>query len=598
MAVAGLAFMNAWAVIERAYRRPLGWLSRRLRFGFYPLLAVAMLGWLAWDAQHARALDAAEDAVFDQIIGWRPIEPVPSGRTVVVAIDDCSIDWYRARGEGGWPWSRERHADLLDALDRAGVRAVGIDILFADRAPADPAGDALLEAVADAGDGRFVFAASRLHAGSDALSAQHAAEVPGAFPLAADAAGPGPRVALLQPYGKAMASHSGLVNIGRGRDGLLRDAHLYQAVGDWALPGLALRVAQAADADTAAAVAARGGALRIDWRQRSQLPYASAADVIEGRPVCGRVLPPLDGVVALVGHAAAGINDSKPTPVDMAMPGVAILAEAVEALVDHGWIRMPPGWLKYALASILVLLSCLVFWRGEPHQDVDPVFFGLNLALGAVAFAGLTFLGWFIDIFASLAYGALCFGLCRGYAAVQRAHAAGNADYRHDYDPDARPWLLLARLRFEADPSLTPRQALRARREYRRRLRRFVHASDRMVMIEGVVERKHWLAALLDDLVLLTWSGASEAEVRERAKHDLDALHAMLDASGERLEGRARVLACVDASAIGDPEGGRDGRRLRLRALLGQDLDRLPHWPLSADNPLSSMRPAPEEGTP
>src|SRR5690606_1732001 len=126
-----------------------------------------------------------------------------------------------------------------------------------------------------------------------------------------------------------------------------------------------------------------GGVLRIDWRQRSPLPYASAADLLEGAPVCGEAIPPLEGAVVLVGHAAAGINDSKPTPVDMAMPGVVILAEATEALVHGTWIRMPPGWLKYALAACLVLLSCLVFWRGEPHQDVDPLFVGLNLVLVA-----------------------------------------------------------------------------------------------------------------------------------------------------------------------------------------------------------------------
>ena len=61
---------------------------------------------------------------------WRPIEPEPSGRVVVVEIDDCSIEHFRALGEGGWPWSRQRHADLLDQLDRAGVRAVGYDVLF------------------------------------------------------------------------------------------------------------------------------------------------------------------------------------------------------------------------------------------------------------------------------------------------------------------------------------------------------------------------------------------------------------------------------------------------------------------------------------
>ena len=295
MAGASVRFMDAWAVVERGYRRPLAWCSQRLGFAFYPLLALVMIGALAWDWQHGRSLADAEDAVFDRVISWRPFEPVPSGRTAVIEIDDCSIEYYRARGEGGWPWSRERHADLLDALDRAGVRAAGIDILFADRAQSDPAGDALLDAVAAAGDGRFIFAATRLHPDFDGSAALRAAHVPGAFRLHPDATMPGPGVAMIQPYGDAMARHSGLVNIQRGSDGVLRDARLYEAAGGWAMPALALRLAQAGGADARAAVAARGGELRINWRERSHLPFASAADLIEGSPICGRALPPLEG---------------------------------------------------------------------------------------------------------------------------------------------------------------------------------------------------------------------------------------------------------------------------------------------------------------
>ncbi|HZW19604.1 MAG TPA: CHASE2 domain-containing protein [Luteimonas sp.] len=598
MAAASLAFIDAWAVVERGYRRPLSWFARHLRYAFYPLLAVAMVGWLAWDWHHGRSLDAAEDAIFDNVISWRLAEPAPSGRTVVVEIDDCSIEYYRARGEGGWPWPRERHADLLDALDRAGARAAGFDVLFMDPSPDDPGGDALLEAMATGGKGRFLFAASRLHPDFDAAATLRAADVPGAFGLVPDAAPPGPRVALARPYGTAMARHAGLVNIRRGSDGMLRDVRLYEAAGDWALPSLVLRLAQAAGTDTAAALSARSGDLRVNWREHSHLPYASAADIIEGKPVCGRTLPPLRGVVAVVGHTAAGVEDAKPTPVNMAMPGVEVLAEAVEALVADTWIRMPPGWLKYALATLLVLLSTFVFWRGEPHKDVDPAFFGANLLLVAGAFAGLTWLGWFVDIFASLGYGALCFGLCRGYATVQRKRTAGNVDYVREYDPVAQPWLLLVRLRFEAEPSLPRQQARRRRREYRRVLRRFLYRGEGIVLIEGVVERKHWLQAILDDTVLLLWHGESEAGVRARARRDLDALHAALDRNGERLDHDSRVLACASAMRIGGDDIPAGDRRRRLRALLGQDLDRLGEWPLAADNLPVSRNPPREEHDP
>src|SRR5690606_22886403 len=194
------------------------------------------IAWLAWDWSHGRSLDAAEDAIFDQVLRWRPIEPTPSGRVVVVEIDDCSIEYFRSLGEGGWPWSRDRHADLIDRLDRAGVRGAGFDILFADPSVQDPQGDRLLDEMARAGDGRFLFAASRLHPDFDARATLSADTAPGAYPGTPRATSPGPPVALQLPYGAAMATHSGLVNVDRAGDGVVRDVRLYLEVGGWNIP--------------------------------------------------------------------------------------------------------------------------------------------------------------------------------------------------------------------------------------------------------------------------------------------------------------------------------------------------------------------------
>ncbi len=157
LAYAGERFMRGWAVVERAYRRPLSRFALRLKFSFYPVLAVAALGWFGWDWTHEQSLNAAENAVFDRVVNWRPVEPVPSGQVVVVEIDECSIEYFRNRGQGGWPWNRQKHADLLDKLDRAGVALVGYDILFADPAQEDRPGDGVLDDIARGGEGRFLF---------------------------------------------------------------------------------------------------------------------------------------------------------------------------------------------------------------------------------------------------------------------------------------------------------------------------------------------------------------------------------------------------------------------------------------------------------
>lgn len=570
MAWLGFGFVSSWGAVERSYRRPYAKLALRLRFAFYPLLALVALSWLTWDFQHDRNLASAENAIFDQVIKLRPFEPVPSGKVAVVEIDDCSIEYYRRNGEGGWPWSRQRHADLLDALDRAGVRAVGYDIEFIEASRSDPLADATLEAMAEGGGGRFVFGSTRPPAQfADSDNTIAVSQAPGAFALHPQAAQPGEGIVLLLPYGKSMARYSALLDVDRDDDGLIRDIKLRREYGDWALPSISLRLAAFASGRAAASFPE---SVRINWRLHHQLPYVSAVDLIEGAPICNTKgpQPDLAGRVVMVGYTAAGLSDAKPTPVNAAMPGVEVHAEAVEALLSGSAIWMPPAGFKYLLAALLVLLTGFVFWRGEPSWDMDAIFIAGNLVLVIAAFVGLSAFGVFFDIFAALAFASLVFGLCRSYAAAQRGHAIGNDDYRPQFDPAHDRWLALARLRFVPDPGLGEAVLGRRVREYRRRLRGFLYRGSSAVLIEGIVEYKHWLWESLLDINVLMWSGPDKATVAATAHRELLALRAYLAGEDDILpdDGSVRVASLVSA-AVGDDESIAE-TRARVCSVLGQ----------------------------
>src|SRR5690606_12812592 len=146
-------------------------------------------------------------------------------------------------------------------------------------------------------------------------------------------------------------------NFGRSDDSIVRDVPLRDVVGGWAIPTLPVLLAARVQGRAASAYPAQ---VRVNWRKHSQLPYASAANLLAGEPVCrapGSSLPDLKGAVALVGYTAAGISDTKPTPLNPAMPGVEVWAEATEALLHDSAIWMPPTALKYLLAALLVMLT-------------------------------------------------------------------------------------------------------------------------------------------------------------------------------------------------------------------------------------------------
>ena len=581
LAALGYAFLKLWTHVDRSYRRPASWVAFRLKFAFYPLLALGAVGWLAWDWSHDRSLDAAENAIFDRVIRWRIVEPQPSGRVVVVEIDECSIEYFRARGQGGWPWSRQRHADLLDQLDRAGVRAVGYDVLFADPSQEDPAGDLTLEAVAKGGAGRFLFASTRLHPDFDAGAPLRASQAPGAFAVAAPAQSD-PPLALLLPFGASMAHFSGVINVTRNEDGVIRDVPLREQAGNWAVPSLPLRLAATAAARRSDEF---GGTVRPNWRADSRLPHVSAADLLAGAPVCrqrGEPLPALADRVVLVGYTAAGLNDAKPTPIDPVMPGVEVLAEATEALVAGSGIRTPPTGLKYLIAAIFTLLTTFAFFRGEPANDIDSIFVATNLLLLGAAFVGLTFFGFFFDVFASIGFVSLTFGLCRMYAGVQRGRAVGNGDFLAEFDPRQDRWLAIARLRFVVDPGFGPAAAARRRREYRRRLRRFLYAGSDAVMFEGVVERKSWLHEALSDLMILVWHGPSGQAARDAASRDLARLERELAEQDARLPDDGEVLVAIACVEVDETAGVADASgRATLRDLLGRVLAAADERPLA-----------------
>ena len=596
LATLGDVFMRSWSKVERSYRRPFSRVAFRLKFAYYPLLALLALGWLAWDWTHERSLNDAENAIFDRVVNWRPMEPTPSKQVVIVEIDECSIEYFRARGEGGWPWSRQRHADLLERLDQEGARIVGYDVLLMDPSREDPGGDESLEAMALGGEGRFVFASTRMHPDYDAGATLRASQAPSAFAAVPEPASD-PPVALLLPYGPAMAAHSAIVNVSRNEDGILRDMPLYEPAGDWALPSLPLRLAAAA---TNRPPQSFGASVRPNWREDTRLPRVSAADLLGAKgPVCRPTAEPpprLEGAVVLVGYTAAGLNDAKPTPVDAVMPGVEVLGEATEAIVAGSAIRVPPAWIKYVIAEILVALTAFVFFRGEPHNDIDSLFVATNVILLGAAFIGLSFFAYVFDVVAAAGFVSLFFGLCRIYAKIQRGRAVGNGDYLPDFDPVRDRWLAVARLHFVPDAGLDAKSVVRRRREYRRRVRRFLYAGTDAVMLEGIVEEKTWLHDALSDLVVLMWHGESEADAREAASRDLARLERSLAEQDARLPDDGTVRLAFATGEIARSAGESDGQPLLpLHVLIGRVLASATEWPL-AQRSIDALEPAAAKG--
>jgi adenylate cyclase len=129
---------------------------RDLKLCGLALLVMSMFAWAHLGALDIPWLRRLELAALDLQIRLRGRQP-PGPETVIVMIDEQTIEEL-----GRWPVPRGKMAELVNTLHRAGAKAIGIDILFAEHesttvADANARGEyaddaALARAIADAGN--------------------------------------------------------------------------------------------------------------------------------------------------------------------------------------------------------------------------------------------------------------------------------------------------------------------------------------------------------------------------------------------------------------------------------------------------------------
>jgi adenylate cyclase len=326
---------------------------------------------------------------------------VRSHLPVIVDIDDKSLAEY-----GQWPWPRYRVALLLGLLKNAGVRAVGLDILFAEPDRTSPsvltgqmyrdlkievAVTGLPEALRDydqvlantLAQGPFALGyyfdfvetrnKSAMQGVLPALSLS-VMRAPGAVELETCLPRPDHPVTPL-PTLLAAAPAAGFFNTQADRDNILRRTPLILAYKGKVYPSLALATFMKAFGIKGATVSLFPGGVEslvlsgealgrrvvpLDASGRLVLkyrgaggtfPHVSAADILAGRIAPGE----LSGKIVFIGTSAAALRDLRATPLDRAMPGVEVHATIVDMLASGDFLARPQWATGAELVATVVL---------------------------------------------------------------------------------------------------------------------------------------------------------------------------------------------------------------------------------------------------
>jgi len=301
-----------------------------------------LLSWLVLAALTSLALAALtasplttrlDNILYDRLqrASARPVDP----SILIVGVDERSL-----RALGAWPWSRARHAEMIDRLTQAGAKAIVYDVLFSQPAP-DPADDAAL-------------AAAIARSGKVYLPQFLEAEGPdGGAPTLV---GPLPELA-------RGAAGVGLAHVRFDTDGVVRRMAPFEADGPGLAPDLMTVVHRATKAFDAPD-ATRGAS------QTLLVPFAGPPDryrQIAFSSVLAGEIPPglIAGRTVFVGLTAPGLGPAFPTPVTpdaASMTGVQLQASVLDGLRSGEMVR-PAGLASrtvFALSLLWLLLAGLL----------------------------------------------------------------------------------------------------------------------------------------------------------------------------------------------------------------------------------------------
>ena len=330
----------------------------------------------------------------------------PSGRVVVVAIDDRSLKEF-----GQWPWPRYRIAQLLDRIKIGQPSAVGLDILFPETDRTSPCH--LQEAMArdfnvhirfeglpeNLLDNDRILASALLSGhyavGSSLLfdrdSAQTSADCgqvhpviqtrPG-FPSFRDCLPAADAVECAIPGIEKAAAASGFINAVSDADGVVRGIPMLARCHSDVFPSLSLATLMIAESSDeghpvtpivcmredgmkslqvgrySIPVDAAGRMLIHYYPHRDFNTYVSAADILNNR----LALNQLYHRVVFVGLIASGLKDAVATPMSPFCPGVVIHANAVDSILQSSYISQPSWTNGLHLITVVAAGILVTVW--------------------------------------------------------------------------------------------------------------------------------------------------------------------------------------------------------------------------------------------
>jgi adenylate cyclase len=303
------------------------------------------------------SLQSLDNRLSDFFIKSQASAMVADQDIVIIDIDEPSLASMN-HVAGRWPWPRAIHGDLLEGIRKQSPKAILFDIWFVESDKVRPQSDAAFNQVL-AKTPHVYLPMLRLDEKDDAegtpLSELKSALWGADGKAIASMGNPTSRVNLLLPKAIDPANwRLGVINFIKDADGVGRRYYVNYPVEGWQLPSLPARVAQ----DLGYPLP-QGESVVLSWRSPTlSFPRIAYADLYTDfkRDAKWRDPHELRDKIVIIGATAEGLYDMRPTPLDSVLPGVKLLATAMDNFKNQRTMTVASPWLLSGVTAALVLV--------------------------------------------------------------------------------------------------------------------------------------------------------------------------------------------------------------------------------------------------
>jgi len=322
---------------------------------FIPLLSLLIVFSLL--ALHFQWLQRADFFVFDWQTKAIAKQLNADEDIVVITIDDYSITKMSAIA-GRWVWPRTVHGELVEYLNQSPYQALVFDVLFSEADIYRPDADKYFNEVLDETPRAYF---SMLQQNADYGTGALIKDLPQQVGInKGEGSDENARAHFILPLAINKNNWQlGTINYTPDWDGVARYYDVYRYISGWSVKSLPAKVVGQLDLNLP-----ETSQVLLQWRGDRQQPYKtySYADVYQSALMNDQnFLQQFNDKIILIGSTASGLFDMRSTPLNHELPGIYLLATAIDNLKNNRFLQQVSNSITYFIAVLSVIFIALNF---------------------------------------------------------------------------------------------------------------------------------------------------------------------------------------------------------------------------------------------